>query len=201
MVSVGIFFSASLRVLLFYICFCSLLINTRLVFISYFVSVPLRKDHRGLECSFVRFYLFLFSFLVICIETFCMFDYLYRDFWFFLDFFYNITSIACEHWSPVWYSGLGLSEKQQRKIIYQRYSIQVWLNIRPNYNYLHEMLYIYIYIYIYIYVRKNKWEVSAKTAIKQGLTVEGVRKRRCSIGNWETLMGLYWGFEGGGGAH
>ena len=55
---------ASLRLLLFYICFCSLLINTRLVFISYFVSVPLRKGHRGLEfsvrsfdctCSFLHF--------------------------------------------------------------------------------------------------------------------------------------------------
>ena len=72
---------ASPRLLLFYICFCSLLINTRLVFISYFVSVPLRKGHRGLEyqCSFVRLYLFLFAFLIICIETFCIFDYLYRD--------------------------------------------------------------------------------------------------------------------------
>ena len=61
----------------FYICFCSLLINTRLVFISYFVSVPLRKGHRGLEyqCSFVRLYLLLFAFLIICIETFCIFDY------------------------------------------------------------------------------------------------------------------------------
>ena len=63
---------ASLRLLLFYICFRSLLINTRLVFISYFVSVPLRKGYRGLEykCSFVRLYLFLFAFLIICIETF-----------------------------------------------------------------------------------------------------------------------------------
>ena len=70
---------ASLRRLLFYICFCSLLINTRLVFISYFVSVPLRKDHRGLEyqCSFVRLYLFLFAFLIIRIVTFCSFDYLH----------------------------------------------------------------------------------------------------------------------------
>ena len=53
-------FCASLRLLLFYICFCSLLINTRLVFISYFVSDPLRKGYRVLEyqCSFVRLYLF-----------------------------------------------------------------------------------------------------------------------------------------------
>ena len=63
---------ASLRLLLFYIYFRSLLINTRLIFISYFVSVPLRKGHRGSEykCSFVRLYLFLFAFLIICIETF-----------------------------------------------------------------------------------------------------------------------------------
>ena len=62
---------ASLR-LLFYICFRSLLINTRLVFISFFVSVSLRKGYRGLEYkfSFVRLYLFLFAFLIICIETF-----------------------------------------------------------------------------------------------------------------------------------
>ena len=64
-----------------------------------------------------------------------------------------------------------------------------------------DYLYRDVYIYIYIYVRKNKWEVSAKTSIKQGLTVEGVRKRCCSIGNWEALMGLYWGFEGGWGAN
>ena len=80
----------SLRLLLFYICFCSLLINTRLVFISYFVSVPLRKGHRGLEyqCSFVRLYLLLFAFLIICIKTFCIFDYSYWlfDFWFLVDF-------------------------------------------------------------------------------------------------------------------
>ena len=70
---------ASLRLLLFYICFCSLLINKRLVFISYFVTVPLRKGHRGLEyqCLLVRLYLFFF----------CIFDYLYRDFWFFIDCF------------------------------------------------------------------------------------------------------------------
>ena len=86
-------FCASLLLLLFYICFCSLLINTRLVFISYFVSVPLRKGHRGLEyqCSFVRLYLFLFAFLIICIEPFCIFDYLYRDFWFLVDFFETIV--------------------------------------------------------------------------------------------------------------
>ena len=84
----GRFLSNSLR-LLFYICFCSLLINTRLVFISYFVSVPLRKGHRSLEyqCSFVRLYLFLFAFLIICIETFCIFDYSYWNFWFFVDCF------------------------------------------------------------------------------------------------------------------
>ena len=59
--------SASLYVFFFFISvFCSLLINTRLVFISYFVSVPLRKGHRGLEyqCSFVP-------------VSFCIFDYLY----------------------------------------------------------------------------------------------------------------------------
>ena len=55
-----------------YLFFFSLLINTRLVFISYFVSVPLTKGHTDLEyhCSFVRLYLFLFGFLIICIETF-----------------------------------------------------------------------------------------------------------------------------------
>ena len=43
--------------------------------------------------------------------------------------------------------------------------------------------------------------VSAKTAIKQGLTMEGVRRRRGSIGNWGALMELYWNFEGGGDVH
>ena len=75
-------FCASLRLLLFYIYFRSLLINTRLVFISYFLSEPLRKSHRGLEysvrlfvctCFFLHFWLFvlrLFAFLINCIETF-----------------------------------------------------------------------------------------------------------------------------------
>ena len=49
-------FCSSLLLLLLYICFCSLLINTRLVFISHFVSDPLRKGYRVLEyqcCLFV----------------------------------------------------------------------------------------------------------------------------------------------------
>ena len=43
--------------------------------------------------------------------------------------------------------------------------------------------------------------VSAKTAIKQGLTMVGVRRRHGSIGKWEALMRFYWGFEEDGGAH
>ena len=74
--TISVEFCASLRLLYFISVFCSLLINTRLVFISYFVSVPLRKGHRGLEyqCSFVP-------------VSFCIFDYLYWDFWFFVDCF------------------------------------------------------------------------------------------------------------------
>ena len=52
--------------------FCSLLINTRLVFIWYFVLLPLRKGHRDLEYqrSFFPLYLFLFAFLIFCIRLF-----------------------------------------------------------------------------------------------------------------------------------
>ena len=87
--TISVEFCASLRLLYFISVFCSLLINTRLVFISYFVSVPLRNVHRSLEyqCSFVPLYLLLFAFLIICIETFCIFDYLYWGFWFFVDCF------------------------------------------------------------------------------------------------------------------
>ena len=97
---------ACLRLLVFYVCFCSLLINTRLVFISYFVLVPLRKGHRGLEyqCSFVRLYLLLFAFLIICIETFCIFDYSYWDFWFFVTCPYldKRNTLSGYHiWEPV----------------------------------------------------------------------------------------------------
>ena len=49
MKEVSVKIKASLRVLLFYICFRSLSINTRLVFISYFVSASVRKGYRGLE--------------------------------------------------------------------------------------------------------------------------------------------------------
>ena len=55
---------------------------------------PLEKGHRGLEyqCSFVRLHLFLFAFLIICIESFCIFDYFYRDVWFFIDWFVTLAS-------------------------------------------------------------------------------------------------------------
>ena len=80
---------ASLRFLPFCICFRSLLINTRLVFISafgfwlndtrvvfisYFVSVPLRRVYRGSGIS-----VFLCSFVPV---SFCIFDYLYYVFGF-----------------------------------------------------------------------------------------------------------------------
>ena len=93
---------ASLHLFLFCICFRSLLINPCLVFISYFVSVPLRKGYRGLEYkgSFVRLYLCLFIFLIIYGETFG-----------FRRFFCDITYVLCEDRSPVWYSSyLGLWE-------------------------------------------------------------------------------------------
>ena len=59
---------------------------------------PLEKDHKGLEyqCSFVRLYQFLFAFLIICIETSCIFDDLYWDFWFFADFF---VTLVCRVWN------------------------------------------------------------------------------------------------------
>ena len=98
------------------------IINTRLVFISYFVSVPLRKGHRGLEyqCSFVRLYLFLFAFLIICIETFCIFDYLYWDFWFFVDCFVTLPPSFAKTGPQSDIQDSGGSEEQQRKIIYKR---------------------------------------------------------------------------------
>ena len=107
-------FWASLRVLLFYICFCSLIINTRLVFISYLVSVPLRKDHRGLEyqCSFVRLYLFLFAFLIICIEAFCIFDYLYRLLVFGRFFITKERSTGGNLWKSVHENFANLTGKQ-----------------------------------------------------------------------------------------
>ena len=45
--------------------------------------------------------------------------------------------------------------------------------------------------------------VSAKTAIKQAVNNGRykVMEGNGSIGNREALMGLYWDFEGGGGAH
>ena len=53
----------------------------------------------------------------------------------------------------------------------------------------------------HIHQRRGLLRMSAKTAIKQGLTMEVVRRRRGIIGNWEALMGLYWGFEWDEGAH
>ena len=60
MKKISVKISAFLRLLLFYISSRSLLINARLVFISYFDSVLLRKGYSGLEhkCLFYRLHLF-----------------------------------------------------------------------------------------------------------------------------------------------
>ena len=151
---------ASLRLLLFYTCFCSSLINTRLVSISYFVSVPLRKGHRGLEyqCSFVRLYLFLFAFLIIRIETSYIFLLFVLRLLVFRRYFITLPPSFGKTGPQSEIQDSGGSEEQHRKIICKRYSIQFLLNIRPNYNYLHKMIYIYIYIYIYICVKTNGGE-------------------------------------------
>ena len=69
--TISVEFCASLRLLYFISVFCSLLINTRLVFISYFVSVPLRRGYRGSRisvfvctCFFLHFWLFVLRLLV-----------------------------------------------------------------------------------------------------------------------------------------
>ena len=73
----------------FYICSRSLLINTRLFFISHFVSVPLRRGYRG-----SRITVFVCSFVPV---SFCIFDYLYRDFWFFVDCFVTSALSRSSH--------------------------------------------------------------------------------------------------------
>ena len=50
-----------------------------MVFISYIVSVPLRRDYRGSRIS-----VFVCSFAPV---SFCIFDYLYWGFWFFVVWF------------------------------------------------------------------------------------------------------------------
>ena len=91
---------AFLRLLLFYISFCSLFINTHLVFISYFDSFPLRKGYRGLECKclFYRLHLFLLHFRWFALLSLLVLWFSCLHFWLFklqlLDFhqlFHNIT--------------------------------------------------------------------------------------------------------------
>ena len=62
-----------------------------MVFISYFVSVPLRRGYRGCIIS-----VFICSFVPV---SFCIFDYLYWDFWFFVDCF--VTLFKLSRTSPV----------------------------------------------------------------------------------------------------
>ena len=83
---------------------------------------PLEKDYRGLEyqCLFVRLYLFLFAFLIICIETSCIFDYLYWDFWFFVDFFVTLPSSFAKTGPQSDIQVSGISEDQQRKNYLQK---------------------------------------------------------------------------------
>ena len=73
----------------FKICCRSLLINTRLFFISHFVSVPLRRGYRG-----PRITVFVCSFVPV---SFCIFDYLYLDFWLFVDCFVTSTLSRSSH--------------------------------------------------------------------------------------------------------
>ena len=117
--------SARLYVFFFYICFRSLLINTRLVFISYFVSDPLRKGHRCLEyqCSIVRLYRFLFAFLIIYIETFCIFDYLYWDFWFFVDCFVTLPPSFAKTDPQPGIQVSGISEEPERKKVFTKVEV------------------------------------------------------------------------------
>ena len=70
----------------FYICFRSLLINTRLVFISHFVSVSLRKVIGDLEyqCSFVRVYLFFFLHFWLFVLSFWFSYIAFLHFWLFV---------------------------------------------------------------------------------------------------------------------
>ena len=90
-------------------------------------------------CSFVPVPFCIFNYFHC---DFLHFDYLYRDL-LFRRFFYNITVGVCETGPQSDIQDDGLSEEQQRKIIYKRYSIQVWLNIHPNHNYLHKLIYTY----------------------------------------------------------
>ena len=81
----------------------------------------------------------------------------------------------------------------KEKIIYKRYSIQFSLNIRPNYNYLHKM--------IYIYPCKNKKEmgVSAKTAIKQVANSGRYKKEAWQYKELGSTHGIVLGFLRGRG--
>ena len=71
MMEISVSLWVSLRLLLFISVFALYWLTRVGRSISYLVSVPLRKGYRGLEysCSFVRLYLFLFAFLIICIKS------------------------------------------------------------------------------------------------------------------------------------
>ena len=75
----------------------------------------------------------LFAFLIIYVGTFG-----------FRRSFLNITSGFWEDWSPVCYTRplVVVRSGKVAEVIYKRVSIQLSLNYRPNYNYLHKVTYI-----------------------------------------------------------
>ena len=81
----------------------------------------------------------------------------------------------------------------KEKIIYKRYSLQLSLNIGPNYNYLHKM--------IYIYPCKNKKEmrVSAKTVMKQVANNERYKLKAWRYRDLGSAHGIILGFLKGRG--
>ena len=117
-------------------CFRYLLIDTYLVFISYFVSVPLKRGYRGSRIS-----MFVCSFVPV---SFCIFDYLYWGFWFFVVCLVTSPSSFAKTspQSDIQFSGIS-EEQQRKKNICKSWSIQFFLNTRLSYNYLHEMIGIY----------------------------------------------------------
>ena len=136
----------------FYICFHSLLTHFGR-FILYLISVPLRKGYRDLEykCSFVHLYLFLFAFFIICTKSFGFCLYLFLHFWLFT--FKVWVFVDCfVTWPPSFAKtgtqsdiqvSCGCEERQSSKN-YLSLSIQSWLNICPNYSYLHKVMCIRI---------------------------------------------------------
>ena len=136
------------------------------------------------------------AFLIICIESLVFVCFFFLHFW--LSTFKILIFVVCFVTLPPGFRktgpqsdiqvSCGLAEQQSSRNYLQRVSIPLSLNIRPNYNYLHKIIYIRIKT-----KAKQKLGWAQRLSLIKSVGNGMYKKRHGSIGDWEALMNVYSG--------